>query len=55
MIGPLSYHHIQLILSRFEAPLHPRWLNFLSSAQAELERETLVRELYKSPPLGSGL
>ncbi|KAJ5099940.1 hypothetical protein N7532_006941 [Penicillium argentinense] len=30
--GPLSYRHIALILSRFEAPLHPRWLQFLSSA-----------------------
>ncbi|KAH7153816.1 hypothetical protein DER46DRAFT_627795 [Fusarium sp. MPI-SDFR-AT-0072] len=35
--GPLSYPHIQLILSRFESPLHPRWLQFLSSAQTHLE------------------
>ncbi|GFF46738.1 hypothetical protein IFM46972_08116, partial [Aspergillus udagawae] len=35
--GPLSYDHIALILSRFEAPLHPRWLQFLSSAQPVLE------------------
>jgi hypothetical protein len=44
MIGPLSYHHIQFILSRFEAPLHPRWLHFLSSAQAELEGVGLASE-----------
>ncbi|PYI09365.1 hypothetical protein BO78DRAFT_308365 [Aspergillus sclerotiicarbonarius CBS 121057] len=31
--GPLSNRQITLILSRFEAPLHPRWLQFLSSAQ----------------------
>ncbi|CEL03782.1 Putative Dehydrogenase [Aspergillus calidoustus] len=30
--GPLSSYHITLILSRFEAPLHPRWLEFLASA-----------------------
>ncbi|KAI1064328.1 hypothetical protein LB506_008014 [Fusarium annulatum] len=35
--GPLSYPHIQLILSRFESPLHPRWLQFLSSAQTHLQ------------------
>jgi hypothetical protein len=35
--GPLSYDHITLILSRFEAPLHPRWLQFLASAQPALE------------------
>lgn len=44
MIGPLSYMHIQLILSRFEAPVHPRWLHFLSSAQAELGRMGLASE-----------
>ncbi|KAJ5090099.1 hypothetical protein N7532_008783 [Penicillium argentinense] len=35
--GPLAYSHINLILSRFEAPLHPRWLQFLSSARSALE------------------
>ncbi|OJJ36346.1 hypothetical protein ASPWEDRAFT_49871 [Aspergillus wentii DTO 134E9] len=35
--GPLSHCQIALILSRFEAPLHPRWLQFLSSAQAVLD------------------
>ncbi|THC88807.1 hypothetical protein EYZ11_011745 [Aspergillus tanneri] len=35
--GPLSYNHLALILSRFEAPLHPRWLQFLSSARSVLE------------------
>ncbi|KAL4811723.1 hypothetical protein BDW67DRAFT_179358 [Aspergillus spinulosporus] len=35
--GPLSYNHISLILSRFEAPLHPRWLQFLASAKPALE------------------
>lgn len=44
MICPLSYVHIHLIISRFEAPLHPRWLHFLSSAQAELERVGLATE-----------
>ncbi|OQE35112.1 hypothetical protein PENCOP_c014G03463 [Penicillium coprophilum] len=34
--GPLSHRQITLILSRFEAPLHPRWLGFLSTAQATL-------------------
>jgi hypothetical protein len=34
--GPLSHHHVAVILSRFEAPLHPRWLQFLSSANAIL-------------------
>ncbi|OOQ87998.1 hypothetical protein PEBR_14516 [Penicillium brasilianum] len=34
--GPLSHRHIALILSRFEAPLHPRWLQFLSSANTAL-------------------
>ncbi|CEJ58407.1 hypothetical protein PMG11_07063 [Penicillium brasilianum] len=34
--GPLSHRHITLILSRFEAPLHPRWLQFLSSANTVL-------------------
>ncbi|RAK94900.1 transcription factor domain-containing protein [Aspergillus ibericus CBS 121593] len=34
--GPLSHRHIALILSRFEAPLHPRWLQFLSSANTVL-------------------
>lgn len=37
LIGPLSRRHIKLVLTRFEAPLHPRWLRFLSSAQADLE------------------
>ncbi|KAF5572706.1 glutathione-S-transferase [Fusarium pseudoanthophilum] len=37
--GPLYYAHIQLILSRFESPLHPRWLQFLSSAQTHLEND----------------
>ncbi|KAF4950056.1 hypothetical protein FGADI_8502 [Fusarium gaditjirri] len=40
--GPLSYPHIQLILSRFESPLHPRWLQFLSSAQTHLENVICV-------------
>ncbi|OJJ07622.1 hypothetical protein ASPVEDRAFT_65916 [Aspergillus versicolor CBS 583.65] len=35
--GPLSYDQITLILSRFEAPLHPRWLQFLASARPVLE------------------
>ncbi|KAL7655764.1 hypothetical protein ACMYSQ_004906 [Aspergillus niger] len=35
--GPLSHNHIALILSRFEAPLHPRWLQFLASARPALE------------------
>ncbi|KIH86437.1 hypothetical protein SPBR_08217 [Sporothrix brasiliensis 5110] len=30
--APLYSRHIALILSRFEAPFHPRWLQFLSSA-----------------------
>ncbi|KAL2866511.1 NAD(P)-binding protein [Aspergillus lucknowensis] len=34
--GPLSSEHVALFLSRFEAPLHPRWLQFLSSAHVEL-------------------
>ncbi|KAL7907568.1 hypothetical protein GGI35DRAFT_63021 [Trichoderma velutinum] len=34
--GPLSFYHIQYILSHFEAPLHPRWLHFLSTAQPGL-------------------
>jgi hypothetical protein len=32
--GPLDYSQVRLILARFEAPLHPRWLQFLSSAMA---------------------
>ncbi|KAL6886768.1 hypothetical protein GGI43DRAFT_426348 [Trichoderma evansii] len=35
--GPLSGRHIQYIISHFEAPLHPRWLQFLSSIQINLE------------------
>ncbi|KAB5554727.1 hypothetical protein GE09DRAFT_1122170 [Coniochaeta sp. 2T2.1] len=35
LMAPLSYHDIQLILSRFEAPLHPRWLEFLASPTLE--------------------
>ncbi|KAJ0413290.1 NAD(P)-binding protein [Aspergillus carlsbadensis] len=35
--GPLSYDHITLILSRFEEPLHPHWLQFLATAQPALE------------------
>jgi hypothetical protein len=35
LVGPLSHQQILLILSRFEAPLHPRWLQFLSSASIE--------------------
>ncbi|KAJ5535568.1 hypothetical protein N7513_008754 [Penicillium frequentans] len=35
--GPVSYEHIILILSRFEAPLHPRWLQFLASGGPVLE------------------
>ncbi|KAJ9148541.1 Transcription factor [Pleurostoma richardsiae] len=35
--GPLSYRQVSIMLSRFEAPLHPRWLQFLSSARVELE------------------
>ncbi|KAL5365924.1 hypothetical protein BJX96DRAFT_21296 [Aspergillus floccosus] len=34
--GPLSHRHIGLILSHFEAPLHPRWLQFLSTAHTVL-------------------
>ncbi|KAL2855326.1 hypothetical protein BJY01DRAFT_204453 [Aspergillus pseudoustus] len=34
--GPLSHRHIALILSHFEAPLHPRWLHFLSIAHTVL-------------------
>ncbi|PSN61794.1 hypothetical protein BS50DRAFT_651205 [Corynespora cassiicola Philippines] len=34
--GPFSYHHIVFILSHFEAPLHPRWLQFLSSARLDI-------------------
>lgn len=37
LVGPLSYRHIQFVLSRFEAPLHPRWLRFLKSAQEDME------------------
>jgi hypothetical protein len=35
--GPLSADQILSIMSRFEAPLHPRWLHFLSSAQEGLD------------------
>ncbi|KAL4969409.1 transcription factor domain-containing protein [Aspergillus stella-maris] len=35
--GPLLYGHLVLIISRFEAPLHPRWLQFLSSARSVLD------------------
>ncbi|KAH7124644.1 hypothetical protein EDB81DRAFT_846945 [Dactylonectria macrodidyma] len=42
--GPLLYSHIQSMLSRFEAPLHPRWLQFLSSAQANLETRNETRK-----------
>ncbi|KAI2889754.1 transcriptional regulator family: Fungal Specific TF [Aspergillus niger] len=35
--GPLAHNHIALILSRFESPLHPRWLQFLASARPALE------------------
>ncbi|KAH7143582.1 hypothetical protein EDB81DRAFT_842828 [Dactylonectria macrodidyma] len=42
MMGPLSYFHIQSILVRFEAPLHPRWLQFLSTAPADLETELVL-------------
>ncbi|ORX96764.1 hypothetical protein BCR34DRAFT_607538 [Clohesyomyces aquaticus] len=31
--GPLAGRHIKTILLRFEAPLHPRWLQFLSNPQ----------------------
>ncbi|KAL3430311.1 hypothetical protein BDV09DRAFT_202304 [Aspergillus tetrazonus] len=34
--GPLTHGHIALILSHFEAPLHPRWLQFLSTAHTVL-------------------
>ncbi|OJJ67816.1 hypothetical protein ASPBRDRAFT_68554 [Aspergillus brasiliensis CBS 101740] len=34
--GPLSHRHIALILSHFESPLHPRWLQFLSTARTVL-------------------
>ncbi|GKZ18426.1 hypothetical protein AbraIFM66951_000985 [Aspergillus brasiliensis] len=34
--GPLSHRHIALILSHFESPLHPRWLQFLSTAHTVL-------------------
>ncbi|KAH8899820.1 hypothetical protein GQ53DRAFT_835855 [Thozetella sp. PMI_491] len=37
LAGPLVEAHIRFILSHFEAPLHPRWIKFLSSAQADLE------------------
>ncbi|CAG9989231.1 unnamed protein product, partial [Clonostachys byssicola] len=32
--GPLSNKQIASIMSRFEAPLHPRWLQFISSTQS---------------------
>lgn len=35
--APLLYRHIHFILSRFESPLHPRWLQFLSSAHIQVE------------------
>lgn len=35
--GPLTYRHIKFMLSRFEGPLHPRWLQFLSTPQAFIE------------------
>ncbi|KAK5988572.1 hypothetical protein PT974_10056 [Cladobotryum mycophilum] len=35
--GPLTYRQVQYVLSRFESPLHPRWLQFLSSAHTNLE------------------
>ncbi|PIG69122.1 hypothetical protein AARAC_011694 [Aspergillus arachidicola] len=35
--GPVSYEHIASMFSRFEAPLHPRWLQFLASAGSVLE------------------
>jgi hypothetical protein len=34
----LSKNHILLLLARFEAPLHPRWLQSLSWALEDLER-----------------
>ncbi|KAL3466172.1 hypothetical protein BJX64DRAFT_251006 [Aspergillus heterothallicus] len=34
--GPLSHRQIAMILSHFEAPLHPRWLHFLSTAHTVL-------------------
>ncbi|KAH6869482.1 hypothetical protein B0T10DRAFT_523717 [Thelonectria olida] len=37
MVGPFSYSHIRGILARFEAPLHPRWLQFLSTDPADLD------------------
>ncbi|KAH7126062.1 hypothetical protein EDB81DRAFT_810372 [Dactylonectria macrodidyma] len=37
LTGPLSYSHILAVLSRFESPLHPRWLQFMSSAHVHLE------------------
>ncbi|KAH7136801.1 hypothetical protein B0J13DRAFT_479479 [Dactylonectria estremocensis] len=37
LTGPLSYRHILAVLSRFESPLHPRWLQFMSSAHVHLE------------------
>lgn len=39
--GPLTDRHIKLILSRFEVPLHPRWLQFLSTPQNFLEKSPL--------------
>jgi hypothetical protein len=35
--SPLTERHIKLILSRFELPLHPRWLQFLSTPQNFVE------------------
>ncbi|KAH7014747.1 hypothetical protein EDB80DRAFT_864185 [Ilyonectria destructans] len=36
LTGPLTRTDIQTILSRFEAPLHPRWLRFLSSTHGDV-------------------
>ncbi|KAF2008466.1 NAD(P)-binding protein [Aaosphaeria arxii CBS 175.79] len=35
--GPLDFRHIKRILAYFESPLHPRWLQFLSSPQTYLD------------------
>ncbi|KAH7070557.1 hypothetical protein BKA63DRAFT_518727 [Paraphoma chrysanthemicola] len=35
--GPLTEQHLKRILLRFEAPLHSRWLQFLSDPQKYLE------------------
>jgi hypothetical protein len=35
--SPIGYREVQAVLYRFESPLHPRWLAFLSSAEEILQ------------------